>query len=45
VSHGIWPCQMRVAPDSLFLLPTISRTVWSSWLLFDAGLEHGCRRR
>jgi hypothetical protein len=30
VSRGIRPCQMRVAPHSLFLLPTISRTVWSS---------------
>jgi hypothetical protein len=33
VPHGAWPCQMRVAPHSLFLLPTISRTVWSSRLL------------
>jgi hypothetical protein len=33
VSRGEQPCQMRVAPHSLFLLPTISRTVWSSRLL------------
>jgi hypothetical protein len=33
VSRGARPCQMRVAPHSLFLLPTISRTVWSSRLL------------
>jgi hypothetical protein len=33
VSRGARPCQMRVAPHSLFLLPTISRTVWSSRLI------------
>jgi hypothetical protein len=27
VSRGARPCQMRVAPHSLFLLPTISRMV------------------
>jgi hypothetical protein len=27
VSRGARPCQMRVAPHSLLLLPTISRTV------------------
>jgi hypothetical protein len=30
VSGSIQPCQMRVAPYSLFFLPTISWTVWSS---------------
>jgi hypothetical protein len=33
VSRGARPCQMRVVPHSLFLLPTISRMVWSSRLL------------
>jgi hypothetical protein len=33
LSRGVRPCQMRVAPHSLFLLPTISRMIWSSWLL------------
>jgi hypothetical protein len=32
---------MRVAPYSLFLLPTISRTVWSSRLLLIQELSRG----
>jgi hypothetical protein len=50
VSRGVRPCRTRVAPHSLFVLPTISRTVWSSWSLlmrdssrgttgYDAALE------
>jgi hypothetical protein len=41
VSHGVWSCQMRVAPHSLFLLPTISRTVWRSRSLFTRELSRG----
>jgi hypothetical protein len=32
---------MRVAPHSLFFLPTISRTVWSSWSLLMRELSRG----
>jgi hypothetical protein len=32
---------MRVAPHSLFLLLTISRTVWSSWLLLMRDSSRG----
>jgi hypothetical protein len=32
---------MRVVPYSLFLLPTISRTVWSSQLLLMRDLSRG----
>jgi hypothetical protein len=41
VSRGIWPCQMRVAPHSLFLLTTISRTVWSLRLLLMRDSSRG----
>jgi hypothetical protein len=33
--------RLRVAPHSLFLLPTISRTVWSSRLLLMRDLSRG----
>jgi hypothetical protein len=45
VSHGAWPCQMRVAPHSLLLLPTISRTVWSSRLLLMRDSSRGTAGR
>jgi hypothetical protein len=41
VSHGARPCQMQVAPHSLFLLLTISRMVWSSRLLLMRDLSRG----
>jgi hypothetical protein len=41
VSRSVRPCQMRVAPHSLFLLPTISRTVWSSRLLLMRDSSRG----
>jgi hypothetical protein len=41
VSHGVQSCQMRVAPHLLFLLPTISRTVWSSRSLLMRELSRG----
>jgi hypothetical protein len=41
VSRGVRPCQMRVAPHLLFLLPTISRTVWSSRLLLTRDASRG----
>jgi hypothetical protein len=36
---------MRVAPHSLFLLPTISLMVWSSWLLFMRESSRGAAGR
>jgi hypothetical protein len=45
VSRGARPCQMRVAPHSLLLLPTISRTVWSSWLLLIRESSRGAAGR
>jgi hypothetical protein len=41
VSRGVRPCQMRVAPLSLFLLPAISRMVWSSQLLLMRDSSRG----
>jgi hypothetical protein len=41
LSRGAWPCQMRVAPHSLFLLPTISWMVWSSRLLLMRDSSRG----
>jgi hypothetical protein len=41
VPHGVRPCQMRVAPHSQLLLPTISRTVWSSRLLLMRDSSRG----
>jgi hypothetical protein len=41
VSRGMRPCQMRVAPHSQFLLPTISRMVWSSRLLLMRDSSRG----
>jgi hypothetical protein len=41
VSRGVQPCQMRVAPYSLFLLPTISRMVWSLQLLLMRDSSRG----
>jgi hypothetical protein len=45
VSRGARPCQMRVGPHSLFLLPTISRTVWSSRLLLMRESSKGAAGR
>jgi hypothetical protein len=45
VPHGAWSCQMRVAPHSLFLLPTISQTVWSSRLLLMRESSRGAAGR
>jgi hypothetical protein len=45
VSRGARPCQMRVAPHSLLLLPTISRTVWSSRLLLMRDSSRGAAGR
>jgi hypothetical protein len=45
VSRGARPCQMRVAPHSLFLLPTISWTVWSSRLLLMQDSSRGAAVR
>jgi hypothetical protein len=40
-SRSVRPCQMRVAPHSLFLLPTILWTVWSSRLLLMRDSSRG----
>jgi hypothetical protein len=41
VSRGMRPCQMRVAPHSQLLLPTISRMGWSSRLLLMRDSSRG----
>jgi hypothetical protein len=45
VSRGARPCQMRVVPHSFLLLPTISRTVWSSRLLLMRDSSRGAAGR